>query len=214
MLTPEVQADLQTAVSRQTRGAALSIGHGIRDRWHILGQETEQSGRRYVQSIWLWGERSNRAAKISHITHGQRHKNFSLVIGAVLDAKLKFHVGTTRVRARIIERFDYCQPEKPASGYDSIQAAVMAFNQALAANPWLNQFPTMVSAVPIHDGKRWRIQDESGSNLLLPTHYKRGWHLLALSSGRPLPIFGLFDGRTLTPLSVWSDGRILPLHIL
>lgn len=213
-LSPEIQADLQTAVGWQTRGAALVDGPGIRDHWHILGQETVQTGRRHVQSIWLWGEHSNRAAQISHIAHGQRYKNFSLVTGTVLDARLKFHVGTTPIRAQIIEHFDVVQPEKPPAGYVSLCATAVAFNQALAANPWLNRFPVLITAVPHPHDSHWQLHDESGVNLLLPTHYKQCWHLLALSGGRPLPIFGLFDGQVFTPLSVWSDGRYLPLHIL
>jgi hypothetical protein len=166
----------------------------------------------------LWGERSNRAAQIGYIAHGQRYKNFSFVTGTVLDAKLKFHVGTTPIRAQIIEQFDHYRPKKPSAGFTSIQAAVAVFNQSLVANPWLNRFPMLVTAVPHPHDSHWLLHDESGSNLLLPTHYKQNWqhnwHLLALSGGRPLPIFGLFDGQVFTPLSVWSDGRTLPMHIL
>lgn len=214
LLVPEVQADLYTAVSRQSRNASLLNNPVIRDWWHILGQETELSGRRHIQHIWLWGEQSNRAAKISRIAHGQRHKTFNWVTGTVLDANLQFYIGTTPLRAQIIEQFDASLPKRAVIGNASIKAALGDFNQALAANPWLNQFPMFLTAVPTHHNARWFLQDESGSNLLLPTHYKRKWHLLALSQGHPLPIFGLFDGRTLTPLSVWSDNRILPLHIL
>ena len=214
MLAPEVQADLYTAVSRQTRNTALMDAPGIRDKWHILGQETDQSGRRYIQHIWLWGEQSNRAAQISRIAHSQRHKTFNLVTGTVLDAKLQFYLGTSPLRAQIIEQYGASLPKNDVIGHASIQAALGDFSQAVAANPWFKQFPMLITAVPIHNYSHWHIQDESGANLLLPTHYKQGWHLLALSRGRPLPIFGLFDGRTLTPLSVWHDGRVLSLHIL
>jgi hypothetical protein len=34
-------------------------------------------------------------------------------------------------------------------------------------------------------------------------------HLLALSGGHPLTLCGEWDGRTLLPLSVWQDGRLI-----
>ncbi len=212
-LSPEVQADLLTAVTRQTN-TALSPEPEIHDLWHILGQETEQSGKRLVQTIWLWGQQSNRAAQISFTAHGQRHQDFTLMTGTAVAARLKFYISATPLHAQILERTAYSTPQNPVTGYTSIQAAAQDFNQALAKNPWLTRFPVMVTAVPRHNGPNWQLQDPSGSNLLLPTHYKQNWHLLALSGGRPLPIFGLFDGHVLTPLSVWSDGRYLPLHIL
>lgn len=221
-LPADMQADLQTAVGWLPRGAASESESSLYDRWHILGQEMKQSGGRQVQHIWLWGEQNNRAAQISHTTHGQRYKDFSLLTGTVIEARLQFYASAAPVHAQIIERYNYYRPDKPVAGYASIEAATAAFNQALAANPWLKQFPMMLMAVPVYDGTRWLVRDEAGTNLLLPTHYKHGWHLLAMwgarplreAECRPLPIFGLFDGRFLTPLSAWNDGRYLPLHIL
>jgi hypothetical protein len=208
------QIDLQMAVGWLPRGEALNPRPGMADQWHILGQENEQTGQRHTQRTWLWGEQSNRAAQISTVVHGQRYKDFSLVAGIVLDAELRFNTGAVPIQAQITARNGSHQPNKPAAGYSSLADALAAFNQGVAANPWLTQFPMLVTAVPIHDGGQWSVRDESGTNLLLPTHYKGGWHLLALSGGRPLPIFGVFNGDVLNPLSVWHDGRYLPLHIL
>ena len=214
-LDPAVQADLQTAVGWLSREMTSDPDMERHDQWHVVGQQVEQSGRRQIQQIWLWGEQSNKPAQIIQVTHGRRHVDHSLVVGAVLEARLRYFASAAPLRAQILERYRMTQPRRPVAGFASNQAAMTAYSQTLALNPWLRRFPVASDAlIPTFDGQRWLLQDEEGHILPLPTRFKHGWHLRALSGGGLIFLFGEWDGRQLTPFSVWSDGRYLPLHIL
>jgi hypothetical protein len=43
------------------------------------------------------------------------------------------------------------------------------------------------------------------------THEDFGWKLLALSGGKPISVFGEWNGRAFSPLSVFSEGRLVSL---
>ncbi len=210
----ETQADLRTAVGWLPNHLPPSQT-GLRDQWHILGQQMEQSGKRHIQRIWLWGQHSDKPAQIVQVIHGLRNMDNSLVNGTVLEARLRYYPSAAPLRAQIIERFQTTQPQKPVTGYATILAAATAYSEALAVNPWLKRFPMALTAViPEYNGATWFLRDEDGHILALPADTKQGWHLRALSGGRPMTLFGIWDGRSLTPLTVWSENRWLPLHML
>ncbi|MCP4422951.1 MAG: SWIM zinc finger family protein, partial [Chloroflexi bacterium] len=175
----------------------------------------EAAGKRHIQRIWLWGQHSDQPAQIVHVVRGLRNVATGLVNGTVLEAKLRYFASATPLRAQISERFQTSQPRKPVIGYTTILAAATAYSEALAVNPWLRRFPMALTAViPQHDGENWFVRDEDGRLLPLLADTQQGWHLRALSGGRPLPLFGVWDGSALTPLTVWSENRWLPLHML
>jgi hypothetical protein len=180
-LPPKVRADLQTAVGWLPK--EFIAGSDIHDHWHIVGQQTELLGQRQVRHTWLWGTQCSRAAQIIQISSGQRQLDHSLVTGTVVEAKLRFYLSAAPLPAQFTERFGQHQPDNPVIGYPSIQAAFTDFNQALALNPWLKQFPVLLTAVPVYNGTHWQLQDENGANLLLPTHYKGKvlWDLMGLT---------------------------------
>ena len=53
----------------------------------------------------------------------------------------------------------------------------------------------------------WAVRDTAGQVLALSPRFARGWHLLALSGGHPLGLFGEWDGAVLRPLGVWAAGQ-------
>lgn len=65
--------------------------------------------------------------------------------------------------------------------------------------------------VPVRFGDRWLVQDRTGAQLTVGASFNRGWHLLALSGGRPMSIFAEWDGSTVFPLSALSEGEFVLL---
>jgi hypothetical protein len=43
--------------------------------------------------------------------------------------------------------------------------------------------------------------------------FDRGWHLLALSGGHPVTLFGEWDGDQFLPMSVWVEDVFHPLAV-
>jgi len=54
---------------------------------------------------------------------------------------------------------------------------------------------------------RWYGLDAEGRRVDLAERFMQGWHVLAVSGGRPITLFGLWDGSALLPLSFfYGDG--------
>ena len=55
------------------------------------------------------------------------------------------------------------------------------------------------------------VRDAEGGLLNVSRGFTGGWRLLSLSGGRPVGVFGEWDGETLSPLAAWRDGRYAAL---
>jgi len=178
-----------------------------------LGQRVEEEDRLRAQRIWLWGERSGRAALILHFAHAQQPLDASFVTGAVIEAELVFFPGAYPLRAIVKERGGGAsRPPERISGYPKIADAHEAFAGAIAANPWLEKFPMrLLNVTPLRhnhvNSEMWFVRDAEGRALKLAPRFEFGWTMLALSGGREIDIFGEWDGDHLWPLSAFADNR-------
>src|SRR5690606_16699918 len=85
---------------------------------------------------------------------------------------------------------------------------------ALAANPWLREWPMALADVePLRprivdsEDAIWSIRDPEGSSLPLKLRPGDGWTLAALSGGKRVTLIGEWDGEQLAPLGVAADGK-------
>ena len=79
--------------------------------------------------------------------------------------------------------------------------------KAIAAQPWQWPLPLMVSdGVPCRSDNSWFLQTDAGDRLPLSIADNDGWELLAQGGGRPLSIWGEWDGARFQPLSAWEPG--------
>lgn len=203
-LPEETQADIRAAIGWTINQEELLAQSGVRDCWMVLGARVEQEERLRVQRVWLWGENTNRPAMILHFAHGHQPLDASLVTGTKFDAELTFYPGAFALRALIKERYSEVEPAEYSVGYETISAAIAAYASALAAHPWLEEFPMPLSAVtPIRRNEAWILRD--GEGRILPVHPNYdAWMMLAMSGGHPLAVFGEWDGDFLLPLSAWE----------
>jgi hypothetical protein len=81
----------------------------------------------------------------------------------------------------------------------------------LGGNPWLERLPIAIKDVlPLraHD-ETWWLADEHSQRLRITGPL--GWHLLALSGGQPIDVFGEWDGFSFWPLAAGAEGKLAPL---
>ncbi len=211
-LPAETQADIRSLVGWTQSQEELLASEGVRDRWVVLGQTLEEEDRLRTQRRWLWGEATGRAALVLHFAHATQPLDTSLVSGMVLDADLVFFPGAYPLRALVKTRHAPAEPLRDLPGFTSVAGALGEYAGALAKNPWNERFPIALrSVVPVRRDAGWEIRDEAGDQLALACSNERGWGLVALGGGRPIGLFGEWNGDVLTPLGAWAEGRFLPL---
>lgn len=219
-LPPPEQAGLRTLIGWTQNQDALLAEPSVTDRWLVVGQRVDeehsgpvgQSPLMRVQRSWLWGESTGQAALCLHFAMPGQPLDASLLAGSCFEAELVYFPAAFPLRALVKVRRSPPTPLAGLPGYPDLHTASAAYAAALASDPWLAAFPLAVQNVtPLRAGEDWAVQDLAGRQLPLAARFSRGWELLALSGGRPLDLFGEWDGERLLPLSAGLPCAWYPL---
>lgn len=205
-LPEPVRADLRAYIGWTIKEEELP-DEGVRDRWLVAGQRTFEEDKLRVQRTWLRGEATGKdAALLEFAVPGQALKS-SLLPATVVEAELVYYPSNYPLRAAVRQRHSAPAPSAAPRGYASAESFLSAYADALARNPWVEVFPALLDeVVPVRRGEAWLARDADGRLLPLGPKAAGGWRLTALSGGRPLTLFGEWDGRRLLPLGVWAEG--------
>ncbi|HJZ47889.1 MAG TPA: SWIM zinc finger family protein [Roseiflexaceae bacterium] len=205
-LPADTQADIRATIGWTQSQDELLAAAGLRARWLILGQHVEDEDNLRVQRTWLWSEECARPALILSFAAPGQPLDHSLAPGTALDAELVYFPGAYPLRALVKQRHGPPEPIDGSPGYADLTTATAAYAAALARMPWLERFPMPLQSVtPTRSGQRWAVRDADGRALPLTPGFAHGWRLLALSGGRPLALFGEWNGVTLLPLSTQTE---------
>jgi hypothetical protein len=210
-LAEPTQADLRATIGFTTGQQDVLALPGVRDRWLVTGQRVEEEDRLRTQRTWLSGTETKRPALcLSFSAAPSQPLDVSLVPGTTIDAELVFYPSAWPLRALVKQRHGPPESSLPKLPHDTIAAARASAAEALAANPWIERVPFAFSAVtPLRRESGWLIRDAAGHALPLAVTEEKAWVLYSLSGGQPLALMGEWDGETLRPLSVWTEGRFL-----
>lgn len=191
--------------------AALLHQEGIKDRWQVLGQVSTSEGNLKAQRTWLRGEQNQKIALVLDFAYGGKPTESGLVVNTVFEGELVFYAGNAPQRGLVKGKIE-AEPLKRFDAQESILSATEAYARALACQPWLERYPMLLSqVVPVPDGDRWHLVDAS-HRLSVHPDFQNSWKLLAISGGRPLTLFGEWDGHHYLPLSASSAGETFRLH--
>jgi hypothetical protein len=211
-LPPENRADVRAAIGWSLSQDEILASNGIRDSWLVLGQRVTEEDNLRVQRTWLWGAARDRPALALAFAAPGQPLDRSLSPGTMLDAELVFFPSAYPLRALVKQRHAPPAQLDHLPGASDLGAATAAYAAALARLPWLDRFPMAIWAVtPGRDGERWMVRDSAGRALPLAPRFAHSWRLLAISGGRPLGLFGEWDGDALLPLSAWAEERFVVL---
>lgn len=210
-LPPELAADVRSAVGLVTPQEEVLSGPKLRDRWTVLGQCVEVDDKLTVQRTWLLGEASRRPALVLSYAVGKQPLDRSLVVGTLIEAELAFYRSGAPLRALVAARLG--SPGRPTTLPAPWELGVARRDQAqaVAKNPWLEQWPMWVGPVmPRLHGEQWIVHAEgAGEALPLDPRFDDGWSLLAIAGGRPIRLFGEWTLDGLLPLGVACERRYL-----
>ncbi|MEI2646594.1 MAG: SWIM zinc finger family protein [Candidatus Competibacter sp.] len=208
-LPAPLQADLRNALGWVVdRESVLASGERIEDDWLVLGQSIEEEARLWSRKVWLQGANSKRMALLLDHAHGGRRFERNYVTSACLGLTLVFFPGHGPLRAISLDEHRL-QARRQAPAAPTLDQALDSLASALAANPWQWPQPLLCGeGIPCRGETGWRLQTLTHRVLPLTVSDDNGWMLVAESGGRPLTVFGEWNGDALRPLSAWSSELI------
>ena len=205
-LSPEEQADVRAALGLSPdKDEVLATGERLSDLWLVLGVGYAEENRLWRRRVWLRGQNSGRTALLLDFSHGSKLFEQSFVVGSLADMTLAFYPGAVPLRA--IATGDPVRAKTAPIPTVSLREALEGMAKAIAAQPWQWPLPLMVSdGVPCRSDDSWFLQTDAGDRLPLSITDNDGWELLTQGGGRPLSVWGEWDGARFQPLSAWEPG--------
>ncbi len=209
-LPPALAETVRTRLGFSVETArVLETGERVADEWLITGAADEENDRLLTRRTWLRGLGTGRDALVLSFAPPGRPLDATLPPGHRLTAELAFYPGAAPLRALVAERG--IPLAAPAAEGGSIADALAAHTRAMAADPWLERWPVLLSGVtPAEHAGGWCLSEQDGTAMpLVP--YAFPWALLALSAGRPLTVAGEWSPAGLRPLMCWHENRAVRL---
>ena len=218
-LAPAEQDDLRALLGWPLdRDEVLARGEAVSDRWWVMGQALQAIDARLTERrVWLIGQRSGRRALLlDHAFSGQGFTQSWRVFGQA-DTTLHFHPGSAVLRALADDPQGQPAPAGGSPGpapvpseeapwpLTSLASEWAGIATRTAARPWHALQPLLLSgAVVLRDAAGAAVQ-AGGERLPLRIGADALWPLLALGGGRPLALFGEWDGQALRPLAARAE---------
>ncbi len=209
-----LQDDLLSLAGVSVKKEDVLALEGTVDRWFVAGQTMElEENNLLARRTWLLGEASGRTALLLEFTFGGKPFDTNWHMGSLLKGELAFYPSAFPQRA-LFKTFELTDGAFDWKGsFPDFDVFSKAYAGALAANPWLSQFPVFFKDVaPVFQNGRFLIVDNQRKQLPVVGEENAGWKMLALSGGHPLSLFGQWDGKSFLPLSAWAGGQFQLLH--
>ena len=212
-LPAALQADLRQALGwPYERDEVLASGLQVADQWQVMAHVLVQREARLTERrVWLLGAQSRRRALLIDFSYAGKAFEQGWMVGQQLAGTLAFYPGSDPLRALLATLAEAGAPAlahnvAPAPKAPPASTEWNALAERMAANPWAERWPLLLGPVLLQrDAEVWSLR--SGDQVLpLRLADPDGWQLLASSAGQPVTLFGEWDGRSLRPLSAWTDG--------
>jgi hypothetical protein len=208
-LPSALQADVRALLGWTVSQDEVLRQPGVDGCWQVLAQTTFDDERLRVRATWLQGGPDARWALLLQYAAGAQGFELQLAPGTEFDGELCFYPGAYPLRAQI-KRQDNTRPLASLSASPSdLETLLDTHADALAVQPFLERHPVLLDGLIPDAADHGILCDAGGRAIALHPDFRHPWHLLALSGGQPLTVCGEWDGRSLLPLSVWHDGRLL-----
>lgn len=215
-LPDDMQAELRTQIGWTISKEELATVPAIHDEWMVLGKRLYQEDRLRSSKVWMLGKTTKRYALILSFAHGNHPLDVILLPGSNIDAELAFYSSAFPLRALIKEHRTTIPLNDAHQAYSRTIAELLDdYSTALAYNPWLEIYPALLHNLHlVQANQQWHFRDADGLMLPFNSNGSNPWQILAISGGVPITMFGEWNGRYLTPLSLIVNQRFVNLFAL
>jgi hypothetical protein len=215
-------ATVRSRVGYTTSRQEVLAEPAVADDWLVAGTRDIPDATVPTRRIWLRGMATGRVALLlAFQVNGvwSDPETASLPLGMVVDADVHYYPGQPPLRAILGQRRTAPAPgARPAAGQrdgaGGIGALLAAWAEAIAADPWLTNWPALLAGTPVAaqpgcEGP-WHLAQADGT--ALPLRYADSlWTLLAISGGHPVTVAGEWQPDGLVPLTVWHGNQAVAL---
>ncbi|GAA3046308.1 SWIM zinc finger family protein [Kitasatospora sp. NPDC006786] len=210
-LPAELAATVRTRVGYTVESNEVLAGPTVRDRWLVLGSRDTSDERLITRRIWLRGAKTGRPALLLSFGRTGQAPALALPTGRLVEADLAYHPGAHPLRATLGERYGAPEPgpAEPPAGL-TVAEAVAGYGTAVADDPWLESRPTVLGdVVPVRTPDGWFLTDGHHTVPVRASTVPETalWRLAAVSTGRPLTVFGEYGHQGFAPVTAWAAGR-------
>lgn len=197
------QQELQQQLGLTVDQDELRKKPGIKDTWLVAGQTVREEDKIITRCSYLCST-SGRTAKILEFSPAARPAVSTMALGRWLEGELVYYPGIQQSRA-LWKTTPQDGDHAPLPFVTQCEAILEAYAAEAARNPLTEALPVLTKLIPQQDENGWWVLDESSNALPLHPAFKLGWELLACSGGAAIPLFSLWDGFTLLPLTLLAN---------
>jgi hypothetical protein len=215
VLPDSLAAEVRTAIGWTQNQEVLLQREGVRDRWQVLGRRQTASERIRIQHTWLAGWGTGRMALLLDFAAGNQPLPAAAGIGQVFEAALVFFDGAPELRALVQDRLGEGGADSHLPGPRDVASLQNEFARLLAINPWLDRWPAVLGPLLVEmSSGRCELIDAGGRRVLTPARFRHAWPLVSLAGGRPVTLFGEWDGSVFHPVSVEHEAQLFSVTLL
>jgi hypothetical protein len=205
-LPEQLAATVRSRIGYPQAKSAVLATPGVADTWWPVGAVDSVEYQLESRRVWLRGVGTGRWALWLTFAAPGQELDPTVQPGRPLVADLHFYPGSGH---RAVVGAAHNRPAATLLAVGSDLAEVRRrFAAELAGDPWAGRMPALLQGTPVPPDQRpgdWLLRDAHGEACPLLGLAGEPWPLLAQSAGRPLTVFGEWNGAGLLPLSVLPD---------
>ena len=213
-LAPPLQRDVLTMSGVTVRKNELEKeGMSVTDVWMILATSEKEEDNLRSRRTWVYGWKTKRYGLVLDFAWGRTDFTEFYTAGEVFEGTIIYYPSNSPIRVQVKDKkIIKDRPIKRIIGFAHLDAFLENYAIALAANPWLLEFPCAIQdIIPVMEGDQMLLVDTNKHILPSKMGNFKQMKILALSGGHPINLFGEWFGKTFIPLSVSVDERFVVL---
>jgi hypothetical protein len=211
-LPDQLQTELLSIAGINIRKDDLLLLKGIIDEWKVVGIIEGIDDNLNFRRTWIYGKKSRKTTLILDFSFGDAGYETQWATGQCFQAEIVYYPSSFPLRAMVKKQFGNVDFIGQLIGFKTLEAFFIKYAQAIAANPWMLDFPCLLEGVtPFINNGELTLIDKKKKKIPVLNKGNKGWKMLALSGGHPITVFGEWSGELFVPLSVVSEDRVIAL---
>ncbi|MBL7814007.1 MAG: hypothetical protein JNL70_03295 [Saprospiraceae bacterium] len=208
-LPERLQDELLSQVGVTTRTSDLFQQPSIEDEWLVLGHiKTPEPNNLTSRRTWFLGKNCKKIVLLLEYAFGTTEFTTLWFDNQVYSAQAVYYPAAYPLRVAF-KSVDLAPSFSDFRGFSSFSIFLQTYSEALAQNPWLSQFPVILTGViPVFAHNGSYLIDVDNNVIQTEGRGLSIWSLLAQSGGRPMTVFGEWNGQSLVVLNAYKNNDL------